>query len=108
VKAINLSASNDRDNLVGLRIGDQALCHVFLGAADGTLQRKLPSGPAIITAWTPFPRMFASGSFATDRSAGPPGPLWGFTGAIDHRQVVACLWPATTAGKPVCAAMAAG
>ena len=31
-KAINLSASNDRDNLVGLWIGDEALCHVSLGA----------------------------------------------------------------------------
>jgi hypothetical protein len=40
VKAINLSASNDRDNLVGLRIGDEALCHVSLGATrwDATTQ----------------------------------------------------------------------
>ena len=50
-KAINLSASNDRDNLVGLRIGDEALCHVSLGTTRwGTIQRKPPSGPAILRA----------------------------------------------------------
>jgi hypothetical protein len=51
VKAINHSASNDRDNLVGLWIGDEALkSHISLGATRWDATTKTASGPAMLRA----------------------------------------------------------